>query len=270
LTVVLTPTDATNYTTATASVTLIVGQPAPVLGSLTPAFGSAGGSAFILTMGGSGFTSASVVVWGSTALSTQFVSGTQLTAQMPASAVTSAGTVNVTVQNPTPGGGVSNTRQFEIDSAGSNTPPTFGVITATVSPGSSATYPVKLPSGANDVSATCLNLPGGSTCSYSAANSAVTITTSSTTPSGTYQVLIVFTETISGPASAVVLLPILLSPLMFLRRRWAGKGFRFVACLALLVAAAVATNGCSGGGSTTTPPQTHQITNSATITLTVQ
>src|SRR5258708_34553482 len=95
---------------------------------------------------------------------------------------TSAGTVAVTVQNPTPGGGVSNTRQFEIDSAGSNTPPTFGVITATVSPGSSATYPVKLPSGANDVSATCLNLPGGSTCGYSAAHSAVTITTSSTTP----------------------------------------------------------------------------------------
>jgi len=271
LTVVLTPTDAMNYTTATASVTVIVGQPAPVLGSLSPAFGSATGSAFILTVGGSGFTSASVVEWGSTALSTQFVSGTQLTAQVPASAITSAGTVTVTVQNPTPGGGVSNTRQFEIDSAGSNTPPTFGVITATVSPGSSATYSVTLPSGANDVSATCLNLPGGSTCSYSAANSAVTITTSSTTPAGTYQILIVFTETILDPASAIVLLPILLSPLMFLRRGWAGKAFRFAAFLALL-AAAVATNGCGGGGggSTTKPPESHQITNSATVTLTVR
>jgi hypothetical protein len=212
-----------------------------------------------------------VVEWGSTALSTQFVSGTQLTAQVPASAITSAGTVTVTVQNPTPGGGVSNTRQFEIDSAGSNTPPTFGVITATVSPGSSATYSVTLPSGANDVSATCLNLPGGSTCSYSAANSAVTITTSSTTPAGTYQILIVFTETILDPASAIVLLPILLSPLMFLRRGWAGKAFRFAAFLALL-AAAVATNGCGGGGggSTTKPPESHQITNSATVTLTVR
>jgi hypothetical protein len=270
LTVVLTPTDSMNYATATASVTLIVGQPAPVLGSLSPAFGSAGGSAFILTVGGSGFTSASVVEWGSTPLSTQFVSGSQLTAQVPASAITSAGAVTVTVQNPTPGGGVSITRQFEIDSAGSNTPPTFGVITASVSSGSSATYPVTLPSGASDVSATCLNLPAGSTCSYSAANSTVTITTSSTTPAGTYQILIVFTETISGPASAIVLLPILLSPLMFLRRRWAGKGFRAAACLALLAAAVVATNGCGGEvGSTATPPQTHQITNSATVSLTV-
>jgi hypothetical protein len=268
---VLTPTDATNYTTATASVTLIVGQPVPILGSLSPAFGSAGGSAFLLTVGGSGFTSASVVEWGSTALSTQLVSGTQLTAQVPASAITSAGTVAVKVQNPAPGGGASNIRQFEIDSAGSNTPPTFGVIAAAVSPGSSTTYPVTLPSGANDVSAMCLNLPGGSTCSYSAANSAVTITTSSTTPAGTYQILIVFTETISGPASAIALLPILLSPLMFLRRRRA-KGFRFVACLALLTAAAVTTNGCGGGGGSITPPppQTHQITNSATVTLTVQ
>jgi hypothetical protein len=270
LTVVLTPTDATNYTTATASVTLIVGQPAPILGSLSPAFGSAGGSAFTLTVGGSGFTSASVVEWGSTALSTQFVSGIQLTAQVPASAITSAGTVAVKVQNPTPGG-ASNIWQFEIDSAGSNTPPTFGVIAATVSSGSSATYPVTLPSGANDVSAMCLNLPGGSTCTYSAANSAVTITTSSSTPVGTYQILIVFTETISGPASAIALLPILLSPLMFLRRRWAKKGFRFAACLALLAAAAVATNGCGGGGgSITPPPEIHQITNSATVTLTVQ
>jgi hypothetical protein len=96
-------------------------------------------------------------------------------------------------------------------------------------------------------------------------------TTSSTTPAGTYQILIVFTETISGPASAIALLPILLSPLMFLRRRWAGKGFRFAACLARLAAAAVATNGCGGGGGSITPPtQTHQITNSATVTLTVQ
>jgi hypothetical protein len=91
LTVVLTPTDATNYTTATASVTVIVVQPKPVLGSLSPAFRSASGSAFVLTVGGSGFTSASVVEWGSTALSTQFVSGSQLTAHVSASAITSAG-----------------------------------------------------------------------------------------------------------------------------------------------------------------------------------
>lgn len=272
LTVVFTPTDTTNYTTATASVTLNVGQPVPALGSLAPAFVKAGGAAFTLTVNGAGFTSASVVEWGSTPLATLIASGTQLTAQVPASAVASAGTVAVTVQNPTPGGGASNAVQFEIDSAGSNAPPSFGLTTATISHGSSAIYPVSLPATATNVSATCLNLPAGATCSYSSASNAITVTSSSSTPAGTYQIVIVFTETLPGPASAFLLLPILVAPLMLMRRRLGARGLRYTACLALLAAAAMAVTGCggAGGSSTVVPPETHQITSSGTVTLIVQ
>jgi hypothetical protein len=177
----------------------------------------------------------------------------------------------VTVQGPTPSAGSSNALMFEIDSAGSNTPPNFATSSATVSRGSSATYPVTLPSSATNVSATCLNLPSGATCSYSAGTGAVTINTSSTTPAGTYQIIVVFTETLPGAATALVFLPFLLLPRLLLRRKWAARGFWLTACLALLVSAVAITSSCGGGGNTPPPPpQTHQVTSSGVVTLTVQ
>jgi hypothetical protein len=56
---------------------------------------------------GTGFVSTSVVQWNGTALTTHFVSGSQLTATVPASDIASAGSGWVTVTNPAPGGGTS-------------------------------------------------------------------------------------------------------------------------------------------------------------------
>jgi hypothetical protein len=177
----------------------------------------------------------------------------------------------------TPGVGSSNSLTFEIDSAGSNILPNFGTSSATVSRGSSATYPVTLPSSATKVSATCLNLPSGATCSYSATTGVVTINTSSSTPAGTYQIIVVFTETLPGSAAAIVFLPILLLPRLFLTRKWAARRFWLTACLALLVSAIAIDSGCGGSGnaaSSSPPPpppsQTHQVTSSGVVTLTVQ
>ena len=272
LSVTLNPTDSIDYTQATATVTLVVNpvNPAPGIGSLSPAFVGAGGAAFTLTVNGSGFVSSSIVNWGTTALTTQYVSGTQLTAQVPATAIAATGIYTVTVQTPSPGGGTSNSFQFDVDTAGA-TPPDFTTLIASVTPGSSGTYSVTIPSSATNVSASCLNLPSGATCSYSASAGTVTITTSSSTPASTYQIVVVFTETLPGAATAMVFLPILLLPLLFMRRKLTIKGFWFAASLLLVVSVAAIANGCGGGGSTSTPPpQTHQITSSGTVTLTVQ
>jgi hypothetical protein len=272
LSVTFTPTDTTDYSHATATVTLVVNplNPAPAIGSLSPAFQGAGGAAFTLTVNGSGFVSSSTVSWGTTALTTQYVSGTQLTAQVPATAITSTGNYTVTVVTPSPGGGTSNSFQFNVDTAGA-TAPDFTTVTASVTPGSSATYAVTLPSSATNVTASCLNLPGGAACSYSASTNALTITTSSSTPAGTYQIVVVFNETLPGAASAMVFLPILLLPLLFMRRKLAANGFWLAASVLLLVSVAAVVTGCGGGGSTTPPPpQTHQVTSSGTVTLTVQ
>jgi hypothetical protein len=254
-----------NYAPQTYTINL----PVLVISSLSPAIRPAGSSAFALTIIGVGFTAFSTVNWGSTALSTQYVSATELVAQVPASAIANAGTATLVVQ--TPGVGSSNALMFEIDSAGSNTPPNFTTSSATVSRGSSANYPVTLPSSASNVSATCLNLPSGATCSYSVSTGAITIKTASSTPGGTYQIIVVFTETLPGLASATVFLPILLLPRLFLTRKWAARRFWLTACLAFLVSAVAITSGCGGGGNAPPPPpQTHQVTSSGVVTLTVQ
>ena len=250
-----------NSATATAAYT--INNAVPVISGLSPAFTSAGGSGFTLTVTGSGFTAGSMVYWGTSPLTTTYGSATQLTAQVPAADIATGGnTAGITVQTPSPGGGTSNSFQFEVDSvSGTTTGPTFTSTTATVSAGSSASFPVTLPSSVESVSVTCLNLPAGAACSYSATTNTLMITTSSTTPKGTYQITAVFTETVSGAASAWILLPVLLLPLMFLRRKLAIRGVWIRAGLVLvLLAAAAYTLGCGGGGGGTTitpPPQTH-------------
>jgi hypothetical protein len=179
------------------------------------------------------------------------------------------------VQTPSPGGGTSNPFQFEVNSAsGSTTGPAFTSTTATVTAGSSASYPVTLPSSVQSATVTCLNLPTGAACNYSSTTNILTITTSATTPKGTYQITVVFTETVSGAATGYILLPILLLPLVFLRKRLSAKGAWFTACLGLVLLAAAYTAGCGGGGSTSTytppPNPTHQVISSGAVGITIQ
>jgi sugar lactone lactonase YvrE len=271
LSVTFTPADSVDYTIATATTTLTVNNPVPVISTISPMLTTAGTSGFTLTVNGLGFGATSTIYWGTTALTTQFGSATQLTAQVPATAITSAGITAVSVQTPTPGGGTSNALQFEVDSAGT-TPPTFTTVTATVVAGSSATYPVTLPSAASNISVNCLNLPTGASCSYSSTTGAVTITTSATTPSGTYQITVVFTETLPGAAGAGFLLPILLLPLFLLRRGITKRGIWCAAFLVLVALAATgATIGCGGGGGSgsSPPPATHQVTSSGVVSMTI-
>jgi hypothetical protein len=91
--------------------------PVPVLNSLSPSSANAGGAAFTLTVNGSNFVSGSVVQWNGAARTTTFVNTTQLTAVIPASDIAAAGTAQVTVFNPAPGGGTSNPRTFTINAA---------------------------------------------------------------------------------------------------------------------------------------------------------
>jgi hypothetical protein len=81
---------------------------------LMPDATAPGGSQFTLTVNGTGFVSNSVVNWNGSALATQFVSGSKLTAIVPAADVATKGTGWVTVVNPAPGGGTSNVAFFAV------------------------------------------------------------------------------------------------------------------------------------------------------------
>lgn len=81
---------------------------------LQPGHAAAGGTSFTLTVNGAEFVPGSVVNWNASARVTTFVSKSQLTATILASDIANGGTASVTVVNPAPGGGASNTVPFAI------------------------------------------------------------------------------------------------------------------------------------------------------------
>jgi len=77
----------------------------PAIETLAPSSATHGGSSFTLTVNGNNFNSNAVVNWNNAAQTTTYVTGGQLTAAIPASAIDSPGTVSVTVTNPGTSGG---------------------------------------------------------------------------------------------------------------------------------------------------------------------
>src|SRR6266567_806894 len=99
-------------------------NPVPQIVSLSPNSTAAGEAAFTLIVTGTGFISGSVVRWNGASRATTFDSSTQLTASIPATDIATAGIAEVTVFNPTPGGGTSAAQTFTINPAA----PTAGVV----------------------------------------------------------------------------------------------------------------------------------------------
>ncbi len=89
-------------------------NPAPVISSLSPANTAPGGPAFNLTIVGTGFVSNTSANWNGQALAVVSQTSTQIVAGVPAADIAAAGTAQVTVSTPTPGGGTSNSETFQI------------------------------------------------------------------------------------------------------------------------------------------------------------
>ncbi len=81
---------------------LEVDNPTPQLTAISPFGATTGDPATTITVTGSSFVQGAQVVWNGTPLSTTVVSSTGVTAQIPASDLTTASTVSVQVQNPSP------------------------------------------------------------------------------------------------------------------------------------------------------------------------
>jgi len=82
--------------------------------SLSPVSTPPGGPAFTLTVGGFGFVPGAVVLWNGSPRTTTFVSSNSVQAAISASDIATAGTAFITVLNPAPGGGTSNSVYFSI------------------------------------------------------------------------------------------------------------------------------------------------------------
>jgi hypothetical protein len=94
--------------------TFIITNPVPVISGISPSSRKAGQKAFTLTVSGTNFVSGAVIRWNGADRLTTFVSSSQLTAAIPDSDIATPGTVSVTVFNPAPGGGLSNTVSFTV------------------------------------------------------------------------------------------------------------------------------------------------------------
>lgn len=101
------PTASNNQATTSTVVTGALYGAAPSISVISPNFVQAESSEFTLTVSGTGFNTDSVVELGNTPLATTYVSAVQLTATVPASEITTYGWGAITVNNPAPGGGVS-------------------------------------------------------------------------------------------------------------------------------------------------------------------
>src|SRR5205085_6362906 len=78
----------------------------PNISALAPNNVNANSASFVLTVNGTSFNSNAQVKWNGTAQTTTFVTGNQLTVNVPTSMVMTAGMVQVTVTNPATSGGI--------------------------------------------------------------------------------------------------------------------------------------------------------------------
>jgi len=134
-------------------------NPVPTITSLLPSGAMAGSGALTLVVNGTNFISGSVVNFNGTARVTTFLSANQVTAPILASDVATVGTPPVTVTNPTPGGGTSNSVNFNIAAANNPVPAITSLSPNTVSAGSAAfTLTVN---GSNFISTSVVQWNGG-------------------------------------------------------------------------------------------------------------
>jgi trimeric autotransporter adhesin len=101
-----------------------ISNPAPSVTSITPSNAPVGSPSASLAIAGTGFVFGATAQLGATGLATAYVSATQLTATVPGSLLGSVGVLALSVTNPAPGGGTSNSVSFTVgcDTTGVDVP----------------------------------------------------------------------------------------------------------------------------------------------------
>jgi hypothetical protein len=111
---------------ASVVVTFTVNNPVPQESLLSPSSVPPGSGALTLDVTGSNFNTSSSVQINGAALPTTYVSATLLQTTLPASDLAQGGTLNVSVKNPSPGGGETPALPFTV--VGSNFQPVVGAL----------------------------------------------------------------------------------------------------------------------------------------------
>jgi hypothetical protein len=259
-------------------VTFTVNNPVPQESLISPSSAAAGSAALTLDVVGTNFNSSSSVLVNGAALTTTYVSSTLLQAALPASDLTQGGTLNVSVNNPTPGGGTTSALTFTVADYTVTAP----TPSATVNAGHPAIFNLTIaPSNgtyANPITFTAKGLPAGATASFgpsatitpgaTSQTETLTITTAPHTATSEYYF------TLRNPP-VLVLLCLVGMALAFagLALRTAARRVRRLApqyLLAFLLVACAGLAACAGGGaSSSTQPNPATGTPAGTYTIQV-
>jgi hypothetical protein len=122
---VVSPAPGGGTTSAKTFTITVVNNPNPTMGSISPSTIVAGSSDVALTVTGTNFISSSVVQFNGISLTTTYISTTSLSTTITLALIAAVGTANITVVNPTPGGGTTAIKTFTITAShgGSGTIP---------------------------------------------------------------------------------------------------------------------------------------------------
>ncbi|MEA2746268.1 MAG: hypothetical protein QOI41_411 [Myxococcales bacterium] len=90
-----------------SAISFTVANPTAAIQAINPTAAFVGSAALSMSVNGSGFVPGSIVLFNGVTLPTTVVSGSVVTAQVPASSLGAAGDFPVAVSNPPPGGGVT-------------------------------------------------------------------------------------------------------------------------------------------------------------------
>jgi len=187
-------------TGSSATVNFQINNPVPTATSLSPTSTTAGGPQFTLTVNGTNFVHNSSVLFNGTAQVTNFVSATQLTATILSSAITTAGTANVAVNNPAPGGGTSGNLTFTID----NPAPTITTLSPTSATAGGAAFTLTV-TGTGFVTGASVKFNGTAvtTTFVSATEVTAAITAAEIATAGTFPVTVTNPAPGGGTSTAV-------------------------------------------------------------------
>jgi hypothetical protein len=182
-------------------------NPAPLTSSLNPNSANAGSPGFTVTVAGSSFVPGAIVRWNGADRVTNYISGTQVTANILTADLASAGTANVAVFNPSPGGGTSPSLTFTITTAPNPIPSVTSLNPATVNVGG-ATFTLTV-NGTGFVASSVVRLNGSdrTTTYVSATQVTASIPASDIASTGTATVA-VFNGAPGGGLSSTTGLPI--------------------------------------------------------------
>lgn len=106
---------AGGFTSNTSQFAITAPNPVPAITSLSPATAVAGDAGFTLTINGSNFLNNSVVKYNGADRTTNYISATQVSIAVTAADLANPATAAITVVNPAPGGGTSNTVNLPIN-----------------------------------------------------------------------------------------------------------------------------------------------------------